>query len=82
MVGVVFTTHIDMLEMVIAKGDQRISHYYEQLLVPVELKPLGSTLRQRFSEMVEIVNDIKKQPALLQNNPILQTSMKVVYNWV
>ena len=43
-----FKTHIDMLEMVVAKGDARFARYYAQVLAPEALKPLGHTLRHRF----------------------------------
>ncbi len=72
-----FRTHIDMLEMVIAKGDGRIARYYDQLLVPKHLKGLGKDLRHRFNDMVNIVNRVKKQSALQEGNPQLQNSLKV-----
>jgi phosphoenolpyruvate carboxylase len=72
-----FNTHIDMLEMVVAKGDPRIARYYDQLLVNEELKPLGRSLRHRFLDVVKLVNQVKKQDALQASHPQLQGSLNV-----
>lgn len=72
-----FRTHIDMLEMVVAKGDARIARYYDQLLVPEELKPLGHTLRHRYLDIIELVNKVKKQDQLQVDNPQLRGSLNV-----
>lgn len=72
-----FNTHIDMLEMVVAKGDARIARYYDQLLVDEEYKPLGHTLRHRFLDMIDRVNEVKKQTQLQVDNPQLRGSLNV-----
>lgn len=72
-----FKTHIDMLEMVVAKGDYRIARYYDQMLSPEELKPLGRELRHRYRDVARIVNEVKKQPTLLQSSPHVSWSLKV-----
>ena len=66
-----------MLEMVIAKGDARIARYYDQLLVPEALKPLGYQLRQRFLKTLALVNRVKKQTRILQDNPQFRTALTV-----
>ncbi len=72
-----FKTHIDMLEMVVAKGDARIARYYDQVLAPEALKPLGHTLRHRFLRMIELVNQVKQQDVIQQANPQFQGSLDV-----
>jgi len=72
-----FKTHIDMLEMVVAKGDARIARYYDQLLAPDALKPLGQTLRHRFVNVIDLVNRVKKQPTILHENPAFKSSLTV-----
>jgi phosphoenolpyruvate carboxylase len=72
-----FKTHIDMLEMVVAKGDARIARYYDQVLAPEALKPLGHTLRHRFLRTIELVNLVKKQKVIQQDNPQFQGSLNV-----
>jgi phosphoenolpyruvate carboxylase len=72
-----FKTHIDMLEMVVAKGDYRIARYYDQILAPESLKPLGRVLRHRLRDVANIVNKVKKQPELLTSSPHVSWSLKV-----
>jgi len=72
-----FRTHIDMLEMVLAKADLRIVHYYEQKMVEPELRPLGENLRERLSACVDEVKRLKGQTELLEDQRGFAHSMKV-----
>jgi phosphoenolpyruvate carboxylase len=72
-----FATHIDMLEMVVAKAEPAISSYYEAQLVPPELKSLGESLREGLKTVVAQVNRIKSQSSLLKSNPLFRNSLKV-----
>mgnify|MGYP000199723510 FL=1 len=72
-----FKTHIDMLEMVVAKADTRISRYYDCHLVSDELIPLGDALRKRLNDTVQWVNQVKQQDELLRDNPAFKHSMIV-----
>ena len=72
-----FRAQIDMLEMVLIKGDHRIARYYDQMLAPNELKPLGKHLRDRFRAMVSLVNAVKDQETLMQDNPGFAESLRV-----
>lgn len=72
-----FATQIDMLEMVLIKGDPRIARYYDQMLVPDRLRPLGVSLRDRFREMVKVINRLKDQDTLMESNPAFGESLKV-----
>jgi phosphoenolpyruvate carboxylase len=72
-----FRTHIDMLEMVLAKADLRIVSYYEQKLVEPDLRPLGETLRERLRGCVQHVNRLKGQEELLTRQPDFAHSMRV-----
>ncbi len=72
-----FRSTIDMLEMVLAKSDNKISEYYDERLVPSELCILGSNLRHRLSEMYETINLIKEQDELLTSNPVIRQSIDV-----
>lgn len=72
-----FSTQIDMLEMVLIKGDPRIARYYDQMLVPDRLRPLGVSLRDRFREMVRVINRLKDQSTLMESNPAFGESLKV-----
>lgn len=72
-----FSTHIDMLEMVLAKADLRIVSYYEQKLVEPDLRGLGETLRERLRGCVHNVNRLKGQAELLTQQPDFAHSMRV-----
>lgn len=72
-----FQATVDMLEMVLAKSDRNIAANYDEQLVSEELGALGSSLRQRLGEMVDVVNQIKEQEGLLQGNPVIRQSIDV-----
>ncbi|MBY4678817.1 phosphoenolpyruvate carboxylase [Marinobacterium arenosum] len=72
-----FRANIDMLEMVLAKSDVRISAYYDQRLVSEELRVLGSSLRERLKTTIALVNRIKGQDSLLVDNPVIRQSIEV-----
>ncbi|WP_097460752.1 phosphoenolpyruvate carboxylase [Mangrovitalea sediminis] len=72
-----FHTHVDMLEMVLAKADLRICRYYEHRLVAPELHPLGEALRQRLEGCIQLVNQLKAQDELLSEDPVFAHSLKV-----
>lgn len=72
-----FRSNIDMLEMVLAKAEPHLSEYYDQRLVSEELRVLGSSLRARLEQMVEVINTIKRQQKLLVDNPVIRQSIEV-----
>ena len=72
-----FRSYVDMLEMVLAKSDTRLTKYYESRLVSDELKVLGSSLRNRLTVAVEKVLEIKQRDSLLVDNPVIQQSIGV-----
>ncbi len=72
-----FRANIDMLEMVLAKSDPDIAAYYDARLVSEELRVLGSSLRSRLRDSVELVKQIKQQTQLLAENPVIRQSIEV-----
>ncbi|NVK40450.1 MAG: phosphoenolpyruvate carboxylase [Oceanospirillaceae bacterium] len=72
-----FHANIDMLEMVLAKGDPDIAAYYDTRLVSEELRVLGSSLRGRLMRAIELVNEIKQQDCLLTDKPVIRQSIEV-----
>lgn len=72
-----FETHVDMLEMVLAKVDPDIASYYDERLVKPELQEIGKTLRDRARGIVDLINDLKQQDELLRDNPVFQHSLTV-----
>ncbi len=72
-----FRSNIDMLEMVLAKAEPHLSEYYDRRLVSEELRVLGSSLRARLEQMVDVINTIKRQQTLLVDNPVIRQSIEV-----
>lgn len=72
-----FRAYADMLEMVLSKTDETISRYYEDRLVPDELKVLGGNLRQRLNTVVDMVLTLKQIDYLLEQSPVLRRSIDV-----
>ncbi|MGB0205701.1 MAG: phosphoenolpyruvate carboxylase [Neptuniibacter sp.] len=72
-----FKSTIDMLEMVLAKSDRKLSAYYDERLVSQELGVLGSSLRERLGNMVGLINEIKGQDGLLKDHSVIRQSIDV-----
>jgi phosphoenolpyruvate carboxylase len=68
---------LDLLEMVIGKADGPICAYYEKQLVPSELHGLGEQLRADLAQLEVLLNRIKHQDTLLNDEPVLQKSLSV-----
>jgi phosphoenolpyruvate carboxylase len=72
-----FSSFLDLLEMVIGKGDGPICEYYEKQLVPVEYRGLGQELRADMAALETLINSIKRQDILLNDEPLLRQSLSV-----
>lgn len=72
-----FRTHIDLVEMVLAKADSEMVEYYEKLLVDSKLHPLGKQLRQQLSNIKDAINLIKRQSHLLDNEPLIMDAINL-----
>jgi len=72
-----FRTHIDLVEMVLAKTDSEMVEYYEKLLVDSRLHPLGKQLRQRLASIKDKINLIKRQTHLLDNEPLIMGAINL-----
>jgi len=72
-----FRSTIELIEMVLAKAEGRIAAYYDALLVPEELKPIGVELGARLDRTVELVKRVTGHQRLLENNPVLRRSIDV-----
>lgn len=70
-------SYIDLLEMVVAKADRNIAAYYDMRLVSAELSILGDDLRGRLENTIELVNQIKQEEELLQENAVIRQSIGV-----
>lgn len=72
-----FSSFIDLIEMVLGKADSEICRYYEQQLVPENLHDLGHQLRGDLAALEDLINNIKRQDALLDSDPTLQSTIDV-----
>src|SRR5690606_22404296 len=72
-----FSSYLDLLEMVIGKADNPICAYYEQQLVPAEYHSLGQQLRADMAALEVLINRIKRQKSLLDDEPLVRQSLAV-----
>lgn len=62
-----FQGTMDLVEMVLAKADPKISLMYEKLLAPENLHPVGAELRRRLQMSKDTVLRLCKKSELLEN---------------
>lgn len=72
-----FRSVMQLIEMVLAKSDSRISGEYDRRLVPAELQPLGAELRARLERLIAGVLEVTGHRTLLESNPVLRRSIDV-----
>ena len=72
-----FRARLDMLEMVFLKADISLAAYYDGLLVPEELKPLGKRLRDELRASMELILHLKDEAELLSDEPWIKESIKL-----
>ena len=72
-----FRSVVDLFEMVLAKADVRIAAEYDRRLVPAELQPLGSELRQRLARAIAAILQVTGHRELLESNRVLRRSIDV-----
>ena len=71
-----FRVYIDMLEMVLAKTDAQVAEYYEsRLCTDPDSLALGRSLRARLQDVIGLVNQLKDQSKLLQNEPQIEHAL-------
>ncbi|MEX0732287.1 MAG: phosphoenolpyruvate carboxylase [Aquisalimonadaceae bacterium] len=72
-----FRAFVDMVEMVLAKGDPDVAAQYDRRLVPENLQPLGEDLRSRFRETLSRVLEISGNKRPLDDFPVVRRSVDV-----
>jgi phosphoenolpyruvate carboxylase len=68
-----FRSLLDLLEMVLAKSDPDIASYYDRVLVPDDLRPLGQELRASCVRTTEAILRAKNESVLLDADPDLRS---------
>lgn len=72
-----FTALLDLLEMVLAKAEPSTSSFYEDTLVPDELKPMGRELAAAYQTARAAVMKLRDEDELLAHNDPLRWSFAV-----
>jgi phosphoenolpyruvate carboxylase len=71
-----FRNTLELIEMVLAKGDLRIGRFYEAKLAP-DLEDYGDRIHARFEETVARILEARGHRALLEDRPVLRRSIDV-----
>ena len=72
-----FRAFVDMVEMVLAKGDPDVAALYDHRLVPERLRPLGDALREKFHRTLNAVLRITEHDRPLADFPVVRRSVDV-----
>ena len=72
-----FQSAVDLIAMVLAKADGRISAEYDRRLVPAGLQPLGVELRGRLTRAMDGIRAISGHHDLLEASPVIRRSIDV-----
>ncbi|MEC4088948.1 phosphoenolpyruvate carboxylase [Pseudoalteromonas rubra] len=72
-----FRTRLEMLEMVFCKTDLWLSEYYDERLVPAQLRPLGESLRKELTEATLFIEKYAPKGSLLSAQPWIRESIEL-----
>jgi phosphoenolpyruvate carboxylase len=72
-----FQSILSLLELALAKADERIAARYDALLTPAELAEVGEGLRARLKQMRSVLLQVLDQRELLEADPTLQRSLQL-----
>jgi len=72
-----FQSILSLLELALAKADERIAARYDALLTPSELAEVGEGLRARLKQMRSVLLHVLDQDELLEADPTLRRSLQL-----
>ena len=72
-----FQSILSLLELALAKADERIAARYDALLTPAELAEVGQGLRARLKQMRSVLLHVLDQEELLEADPTLRRSLQL-----
>jgi phosphoenolpyruvate carboxylase len=72
-----FRSLLELFEMVLAKADPDIAAYYDRILVPDDLRPLGQDLRSSLRRTISAVLQAKDESVLLAAQADLRRSIEL-----
>ncbi|CAI9754920.1 unnamed protein product [Fraxinus pennsylvanica] len=72
-----FRVTIDLIEMVLAKGDPEIAALYDKLLVSEDLWPFGKQLGNNYEETKNLILQVAGHKELLEGDPYLRQRLRL-----
>ncbi|KAK6157557.1 hypothetical protein DH2020_011805 [Rehmannia glutinosa] len=72
-----FRVTIDLIEMVLAKGDPGIAALYDKLLVAKDLWPFGEQLRANYQATTNLILQVAGHKELLEGDPYLRQRLRL-----
>jgi len=72
-----FEAFVDMVEMVLAKGDPSVAGLYDRRLVPEHLHPMGEQLRGRYRKTLDAVLSVSGHERPLTDFPVVRRAVDV-----
>ncbi|KAL0362448.1 UNVERIFIED_CONTAM: Phosphoenolpyruvate carboxylase 1 [Sesamum calycinum] len=72
-----FRVTIDLIEMVLAKGDPGIAALYDKLLVSQDLWPFGEQLRAHYEATQNLILQVAGHKELLEGDPYLRQRLRL-----
>jgi phosphoenolpyruvate carboxylase len=72
-----FQSTLSLLELALAKADERIAARYDALLTPADLSDVGEGLRTRLERMRAVLLELLDQEELLESDPTIQRSLQL-----
>jgi len=72
-----FESTLSLVELALAKADERIAAHYDEVLVPPELLQMGEDLRRRLRRVEEVLLEATGQSTLLERAPVLHRAFQL-----
>lgn len=72
-----FYSRLSMLDMVFSKADPKISHEYDQSLVPSDLRHFGDALRTELQQSIDLLLTLLDQKTVMESDPKGMNSMNI-----
>ncbi|XP_022849993.1 phosphoenolpyruvate carboxylase 1-like [Olea europaea var. sylvestris] len=72
-----FRVTIDLIEMVLSKGDPEIAALYDKLLVSEDLWPFGKQLGNNYEETKNLILQVAGHKELLEGDPYLRQRLRL-----
>jgi len=77
-----FRSLMDLLAMVLSKADPEIAAYYDRVLVPDDLRPLGQELRASCERTISAILRARNDSSLLEREPELRRNLALRHCYV